>query len=185
MLRTYVHRRPGLSLAVTWSEDRNRRVIGMQLAGAHNVAGATLPPGVPAVGWCRAHPIGQRRTLQLLDTFAGIHLRLAIQRLMIAVLRHQHVGQQTRSCQSALDRTLARRRGPARCVRSQCSLAWDASMPNELSSFLVPTPALPRHLRPAGASAAPHSAASFFFRRSRSLLREADVRAVAAAPVSP
>ena len=56
-----------------------------------------------------AHPVRQRRAFQL-DTFAGIHLRLAIQRLMIAVLRHQHMRQQTRSGQAALDRTTRRRR---------------------------------------------------------------------------
>ncbi len=68
-----------------------------------------------------AHPVRQRRTFQF-HTFAGIHLRLAIQRLMIAVLRHQHMRQQTRSGQAALDRA-ARRRLPARCARSQRSLA--------------------------------------------------------------
>jgi hypothetical protein len=63
----------------------------MQLVGAYNVAVQGFNEWFQQSA-AAADPIRQRRPLQL-DTFAGIHLRLAIQRLVIAVLGHQDVGQ--------------------------------------------------------------------------------------------
>ena len=56
-----------------------------------------------------SHPIGQGRAIQI-DAVARIDFRLAIQRQMVAVLRHQHVRQQTRSGETAPDRQFGRRR---------------------------------------------------------------------------
>ena len=53
---------------------------------------------------CGADPAGKRGAIEL-DSFAGIDLRLPVQRLMIGVLRDQNMRQQPRTGEPAIDGT--------------------------------------------------------------------------------
>ena len=92
-----------LGLAVAGCQHRNRRVIGVQLASAHDVAVQGFHRRLQQAT-ATADPVRQGRNLQL-HSFAGIHLRLAIQWLMVTVLGNQNMSQQTGPGQAALDRT--------------------------------------------------------------------------------
>ena len=56
-----------------------------------------------------ADPISQGRAIQI-DALAGVNLRLAIQRKVIGVLRHQHLGDRRLGRQPAFDQTRRCRR---------------------------------------------------------------------------
>ena len=56
-----------------------------------------------------ADPAGQRRAIQI-DAFAGADVGLPVERLMIGVVRHQHMSQQSGSGEPAIN-------GPRRCRR--------------------------------------------------------------------
>jgi hypothetical protein len=58
---------------------------------------------------CGSDPSGERGAVEV-DSFTGIDLRLAVERLMIGVLRDQHVSEQARTGEPAIDGT-GRRRG--------------------------------------------------------------------------
>ena len=49
-----------------------------------------------------ADPSGKRRTVQI-DAFAGIDLRLPVERKMVGILRDQHMREQTWTCESTID----------------------------------------------------------------------------------
>jgi hypothetical protein len=55
----------------------------------------------------RAYPSGQRRAVQI-DAFAGIDLRLPVERHVVGILRDQHISEQPRPDESSIDR-------PRRC----------------------------------------------------------------------
>ena len=50
-----------------------------------------------------ADPVGQRRAIEF-DAFAGIDAGLAVQRCMVAELRHQNLREQARTGPAAFDR---------------------------------------------------------------------------------
>ena len=108
--RTVVaHIRPqpsGFCFAISRRQHRNRRVVGVQLGRAQHVTPQRFHQRreQPARA---AHPVRQRRAFQL-HAFARVNLRLAIQRQVIAIFRDQHVRQQSRSRNAALDRTARR-----------------------------------------------------------------------------
>lgn len=66
-----------------------------------------------------ADPPRQRGAVEI-DAFASVDLRLPIQRLMIGVLRDQHMRQQTGASESAID-------GPWGCRRLHDPLAGHAA----------------------------------------------------------
>ena len=90
-----------LRLAVAWGEHRNRRVVGVQLGGRQHVVAHGGYQGSQQLAGC-ADPAGQRGTVQV-DAFAGVDVRLPVERLMIGILRDQHMGQQPRSGEPAVD----------------------------------------------------------------------------------
>ena len=53
-------------------------------------------------------PSSQRRAVEI-NALSNIDLRLAIERLMIRLLRDEHVGEQTSSCEAAINRPRGRR----------------------------------------------------------------------------
>src|ERR1700712_3189704 len=71
-------------LASTGSQHRDRRVIRMQLLGAHDIVTQSTQQRFHQSA-DRADPLGQRRPVEL-DSFAGIDLALTIQRDMITKL---------------------------------------------------------------------------------------------------
>ena len=97
-----------LGLTVAWCEYRDWCVVGVQLACAqHVIAHGGYQWGQQFAG--RTDPAGQRRAIQI-DTFAGIDVGLPVERLVVSVLRHQHMRQQPRSGEPVIDR-------PRRCRR--------------------------------------------------------------------
>lgn len=89
----------GLSFPSTRIEYGDRRVVGEDLAGSKDLSGQQImkrfqPPAGPA------HPVGQGRPVKL-HTKTAQNLGLTIERQMVAVLTHQHLGDQT-GCGHAL-----------------------------------------------------------------------------------
>ena len=98
----------GAGLAEARGEDRHRRVVGMQHGARQDMPGQRIDQR-PQQRRRLADPIGQGRALQL-DALAGVDLALAVQRQVVGVLGHQHMGEQPRRGAAAADRQ-ARRRG--------------------------------------------------------------------------
>lgn len=99
---------PGLGLAAARIEHRHRGVVGMELGRAHDVAAQGLDQRLEQPCGA-ADPVGQGGAVEL-DPFSRVDLSLAIQRQVVAVLRHEHVGQQPRAGPPALDRQRRQRR---------------------------------------------------------------------------
>lgn len=83
---------PGLGLAASRIEHRNRRVVGEQMVAVEHVGGEPFmqrfePPARTA------DPSGQRRTRQI-DAVAREDLRLPVKRRVIAVFADQHLREQ-------------------------------------------------------------------------------------------
>jgi hypothetical protein len=91
-----------LGLALARRQHRHRRVVGVQFAGGRHVATHRFHQRFQQPTAC-AYPVGHRRALQF-HTLTRVDLRLPIKRLMITVLRDQHMRQQSRPRQAALDR---------------------------------------------------------------------------------
>ena len=68
-----------------------------------------------------ANPLREQRAIEL-HTLARVDLRLPIERQMIRIFADQHVRQQSRSGDTALDR--ARQGVPARSYRNECRRVW-------------------------------------------------------------
>lgn len=83
-------------------QHRHRRVVSMQLGGLECLSrqrrDQRLQQGARA-----AYPVRQRRALQR-HALPGVDLALPIQRQMIGILGHQHVGEQAGARQAAGDR---------------------------------------------------------------------------------
>ncbi len=82
-------------------EHRHRRIVGVDLAPSQDMLAQRINQRTEQRAGC-AHPAGQCGALDL-DALPRINLRLAIKRLVIAILRNQHMRQQRRPGQSALD----------------------------------------------------------------------------------
>jgi hypothetical protein len=83
---------PGLGPAEPRHQHRDRRIVAMDLRGGEDVP---LDPGDDRIEQPSrlADPIAQRRAVEV-QSFPGIDLGLAIQRQVVAVLRHQQMRQQ-------------------------------------------------------------------------------------------
>ena len=103
------------------TQHADRRVVCVDLGSRQHMAANGLCQGAEQRGRC-AHPVSQGGALQI-DTLAGVDLRQAIQRGVIGILAHQHMGQQAGAGHAAIDRSarctglhdaVARRAGQAR-----------------------------------------------------------------------
>lgn len=74
----------GLGPAVARREHWNRRVVGMKLARGHDMIANSFNQRSQQFAGC-AHPSGECRAIQV-DAFAGIDLRLPVERLMIGIM---------------------------------------------------------------------------------------------------
>ena len=72
---------PGLGLAVARRKHWHRRIVGVQLAGGHDMVANRFNQRSQQFAGC-AHPSGECRAIQV-DAFASIYLRLPVERLMI------------------------------------------------------------------------------------------------------
>jgi len=97
---------PGPGLADI--EDRHRRVIGMDALGGEDMLADRLDQRHQRRR-CRAHPISQRRDVELY-AFAGEGRALPGQRQVQSVLAEQHVRQQRGTGTAARDGVRRRRR---------------------------------------------------------------------------
>src|ERR1019366_6494878 len=97
----------GLGPAVARREHRDRRVVGVQLAGGHDMIANSFNQRSQQFAGC-AHPSGECRAIQV-DALASIDLRLPVERLMIGILRYQNMGEQTWSREAAVDGSRRRR----------------------------------------------------------------------------
>jgi hypothetical protein len=92
---------PGFGLAGAGRKHRDRGVVGVQLACRENMIAHGLNQRREQFACC-ADPSGQRGAVEI-DAFAGIDLRLTVERCVIGILRHQHMREQSRSCEAAID----------------------------------------------------------------------------------
>ena len=99
---------PRLGLAAAGIQHRHRGVVGMHPFRRHDVRADRLDQRTHQPRRL-SHPVGQGRAIQV-DPGARVDLGLAIQRQVVAVFRHQHMRQQTRPGQAAMDRQAGRRR---------------------------------------------------------------------------
>ena len=91
--------RPGATGAR--GQYRHRRVVGMEGRAAHDVALERVDQGAEERG--RApDPVGQGGAGKV-DALASIDARLAVERQMVGVFGHQHMGEQPRTGSAALD----------------------------------------------------------------------------------
>ena len=105
--RTADHRAHSTTAARSWScrgrgPHRHRGVVGVHPFRRHHVRTDRLDQRTHQRRGL-SHPTSQCRPVQI-EAVAGIDLGLAIQRQVVAVFRHQHMRQQTRPGQAALDR---------------------------------------------------------------------------------
>ena len=96
-----------LRLPVARSEDRHGRVICVQLRGTENVTAYSINQRREQFAG-GSNPPGQRGAIEF-DSLPGVNLCLAIEGAAIGILRDQDMGKQTRSSQSACDRSRWRR----------------------------------------------------------------------------
>jgi hypothetical protein len=94
---------PDPGLAVAGSEHGDRSIVGMKLARRHHVSTDRLDQGSEQLAG-GADPSSQRRAIEI-ESFARVDFRLSIQRDVICILRDQHMGQQSRACQTTIDRS--------------------------------------------------------------------------------
>ena len=83
-------------------QHRKRRIVSVDLGRCEDMLADPLGQGPQQPGHL-ADPAHHRAAIEL-DPGARVDARLSIERNMIAILRHQHLGQQTRTGQPALDR---------------------------------------------------------------------------------
>ena len=98
----------GLRLAQAWGQHRHGGVVGVQPVRRHHMR----RDGIDQRAQQRrrlANPVRQRRAIQI-DPVTGIDLGLSIQRQMVAVFRHQHMCEQTRTGKAAGNRQARRGR---------------------------------------------------------------------------
>ena len=103
------HIRPqpsGFCFSISRRQHRNRRVVGVQLGRAQHVTPQRFHQRRKQLARA-AHPVRQRRAFQL-HSFPRVNFRLAIQRQVIAIFRDQHMRQQPRPRNAALDGTARR-----------------------------------------------------------------------------
>jgi len=94
---------PSLGLAAARFKHRYGRIVRVQLGGPQYVAPEGLDQRVEQME-ALAHPLGERRALQLY-AFPGVDLRLPVQRQMVRVLRHQHMGEEPCAGEASRDRS--------------------------------------------------------------------------------
>jgi len=105
-----------LRRATAGAQHGNRRVIGMQLRGLHDVLRDAAHEGIQQ--HCGLpDPVGECRAREF-DAFTLIDLTLPIQRLVIAVFGDQHVRENRRAHHTALDRPV-RRRSLQQCLATR------------------------------------------------------------------
>ena len=115
-------------LAEPGGEHRHGRVVGVKRAPGHGMLADRLGQGCQQRRR-RSDPIGQGGTVEI-DAFAGIDLGLAVQRQMVGILGHQHMGEQSRARPPALDRQGRHRRLHDRFTQAADDLGAD--MPDDL-----------------------------------------------------
>lgn len=76
-------------------------VVGMKLAGCQHMPAHGIDQRREEITRS-TDPTGKRGAIEV-DSFAGVDLRLPVQRLMIGVLRYQHMRQQPRTGEPAID----------------------------------------------------------------------------------
>ncbi len=110
----------------------------MQLAcGKHVVAHSGYQRSQQLAG--RANPAGQRGAIQI-DAFAGVDFGLPVERLVVGVLRHQHMRQQPGSGKPSVD-------GPRRCRRMHDPVAGIAAqLRAHMAKHLEARPNILQHL---------------------------------------
>jgi len=86
---------PRLGLTAPRFEHWHRRIVGMQFGGLEHVTAQGIDERIEEME-ALADPLGERGTFQF-DAFTCVDLRLAVQRLVISVLRYQHVCEQARA----------------------------------------------------------------------------------------
>ncbi len=90
-----------LGLASARVENRHRRVVGVDLVGAQDLARHALDKRREQ-GCAACHPTAQSRSRDI-DILAGDDLRLAIQRQVVGVFADQHMGKQPWTGQALID----------------------------------------------------------------------------------
>ena len=98
----------GFGPAAAGIEHRRRRLVGKQLRGRPQPIEQPLINRAQQEG-CSSNPVGQCRAIQV-DALAGVNLGLAVQRKMIGIFRHQHLGDGRLGRQATLDQPRRRRR---------------------------------------------------------------------------
>jgi len=94
------------TVGVVAIEHAQAGVVGLQDVGAQGLFEDRLGDGGQRVRGLR-HPIGEGRDAQL-DAIALVGLRLPMERLMLLVLGHQHLGEQAGAGQPAVDDLVGR-----------------------------------------------------------------------------
>lgn len=107
----------GLGAATPGREHHHRRVVGVELRACQHVAPERYNQRVEQL-LALADPASQRGAFDR-DALAGIDAALAVERLVVAILGHQHVGQQPRAGHAA-------RNGPTRRCRVEDGFARHA-----------------------------------------------------------
>ena len=98
----------GFGPAAAGIEHRRRRLVGEQLRGRPQPIEQPLMNRAQQEGG-PSDPVGQCRAIEV-DALAGINLRLAIQRKVVGIFRHQHLGDRRLGRQAAFDQPRRRRR---------------------------------------------------------------------------
>ena len=121
----------GLCFAVSWSQHRNRYVIGVEFRRIEHVLTDRIDQGLqyPAR---TADPTRQRRAIQF-HACTGVDPGLPIQRQMIRILSHDHVRQQTGPSQSVVNRAIR-----SRFLHDRVTLCTSQLRPHCTSHFETP-----------------------------------------------
>ncbi|MBU6498763.1 MAG: hypothetical protein KGQ40_09570 [Rhodospirillales bacterium] len=128
VIRRVAPQPPGLGLALTGIEHRQRRVVGEhpwrgQHRAQHRRVQRFQPPAGPS------HPVAECGTIEL-HTVPGEHLRLAIQRQVIAVFADQHVRDQRLGGHAAIQGTLRGGRLHHRALAAPAAIFGPADYPD-------------------------------------------------------
>ena len=99
---------PGLGLAASRIEHRHRRVVGVQLVGRQHVAARAHRPAAATSARCPATQSARVERSSSTPSRA-IDLRLPVQRQMIGILGHHHMGEQPGAGKPRVDRPRRRR----------------------------------------------------------------------------
>ena len=119
----------GLGPAPSRRQHRHRRVVGVQRGAGADMPADRLDQGLEQERH-PADPVGQHRAIDL-DPGPGIDVALPVQRQVIAVLRHQHMGEQARTRPAPLDRQRRHRRLHDRLASAAAQLRPDVAPPLE------------------------------------------------------